>query len=538
MLSIGVWIAVQIYDKSNVFEKNDFTMNQPVEYNEKWFDANGNVISIPGKSVVKAGEDYHIYKTVEEDSEGEVSISFLTNHTFVKAYLNGNKIYEFGDKEEICFGKTPGSGWQIVDLGNIKQGDEIGLVFNCPYNKYSGEVKNIRIGERTELVMAVLEKGQIMVILAMIPFFVGIIVMTLLPFVFQRHSMNPYFYGGVSFVMLAIWSFTESRAWQLFCTNAYAMQILNFLSFLLLAPSVLLSLNAMGFIPSQSSYRKMMAADSMIAFALIGLQVFEVADFFETLFVVHIMMFVNGIVAIRSYIKYKKQQRGLLDYINILLYVSLVICLVLDILDFYIWNHFGNGFFTRIEIFVLLVCGGLVAMKRSLNILAENIEKEAYEKMAYTDDLTGLRNRRGFDCDIEVIETQKRNVSIMYADMNGLKYINDKLGHHAGDEALKLIAGEMEIFKDEATTCYRLGGDEFCVLSFTKEPNAIEEQCKLVNQKLADYREKYGYPIAISYGINRYVATGEKTLHQCLIEADERMYEYKEKYHAKYGKYR
>jgi diguanylate cyclase (GGDEF)-like protein len=93
------------------------------------------------------------------------------------------------------------------------------------------------------------------------------------------------------------------------------------------------------------------------------------------------------------------------------------------------------------------------------------------ERLAYTDDLTGLANRRAFEDRLDdALAGHRRDgrpVGIVVVDVNGLKRINDRLGHIVGDSALLTFAGELSAAASTVpdTLAARLGGDEFCLLT-------------------------------------------------------------------------
>ena len=101
----------------------------------------------------------------------------------------------------------------------------------------------------------------------------------------------------------------------------------------------------------------------------------------------------------------------------ITMYVSVFSCFVLDLMDFYVWDKFGNGFFSRIELLIIISAAGISAVKKAVSMYAENIEKNTYLKMAFTDDMTGMKNRRAFDSDTETLAKEKDGVAILYADI-------------------------------------------------------------------------------------------------------------------------
>lgn len=533
-MSVCIWLGV-LFPYQKYFPENRFMNDKTVYLNEGWMDMDGNPLEIPGDYEVEPGTEFQMQFVFSEDVEEEIGMMFYTDHTFVRAYQNGEEIYCFGREEELPFGKTPGSGWQLIMLNQVSEGDVLVITTNSPYEKYSGHIRDILTGTKGELVSHVFWKGLFNFFLALIPLLIGLVIIILPPFFFRNYPISFFFNVGISFMMVSVWSATESRIWQLFFKNAYAMQTLNFLTFLLFMPSVLVTMRMMKIIRNEKLYQKMMLVDVSTALIMIVLQLFEVADFFEMLIVVHVLMLLNELIFTTSFIRRIRARKGFQWGVSILLYAIIGTCITLDLLDFYVWDKFGNGFFSRMMVLMLLIVAGLMAMKRALALHNENIEKKTYEKMAFTDNLTSLKNRRAFDRDIERAEKRKREVTILYADMNGLKYINDHLGHEYGDEALKLIAGKLADLRELTTECYRLGGDEFCMLSYENEPEVLEQKCQEINESLEPYEKDFNYPIGISYGAVRYVPDGELTVQQCMTEADTRMYDFKQALYKKRG---
>ena len=170
--------------------------------------------------------------------------------------------------------------------------------------------------------------------------------------------------------------------------------------------------------------------------------------------------------------------------------------------------------------------------------LAESNAKlaELQTKYAYNDQMTGLQNRRAYSEKVELLSKQLPvPLTVVMADINGLKEANDTLGHEAGDE---LIIGSAECLKksfDGIDTIYRLGGDEFTVIVERSEAEA--KMCLERMEKIcADWKGQYISGISISYGT---ASTEEfSDLDSLLKAADLRMYEYKSNYYQSSGKER
>ena len=94
--------------------------------------------------------------------------------------------------------------------------------------------------------------------------------------------------------------------------------------------------------------------------------------------------------------------------------------------------------------------------------------QEKLREMSITDELTGLLNRRGFFAiaqqQLKVAKRVKGEMALVFADMDDFKAINDKLGHHKGDEALAAMADIFRRSFRDSDLIARISGDEFVLL--------------------------------------------------------------------------
>lgn len=175
------------------------------------------------------------------------------------------------------------------------------------------------------------------------------------------------------------------------------------------------------------------------------------------------------------------------------------------------------------------------------NLKVQNeIEAKAYEEkrlfiMAHTDPLTGLYTRGYAEQQLEHLLVSKESFSLCFVDLNGLKYVNDNLGHQNGDRYLTIAAKALSsICQRESDLLCRYGGDEFLLyLSECSRQNAeklmlkAEEQLKSEGGFLAPYEPSF------SYGM---VEKGEcGTVREMIAEADRRMYRNKMEFRGRKG---
>ena len=153
------------------------------------------------------------------------------------------------------------------------------------------------------------------------------------------------------------------------------------------------------------------------------------------------------------------------------------------------------------------------------------------ERLTLADDLTGLYNRRGLTAFGEQALYRARRdgttVALLFLDLDGLKKINDTLGHGAGDDALRAVASIVGSTIRESDIAARIGGDEFCILLFDDDGGtSVDHVTNRIRDAAATARETYSLPIAlsISIGVLRVDARTPGSIDELLTEADKCMY--------------
>jgi diguanylate cyclase (GGDEF)-like protein/PAS domain S-box-containing protein len=165
--------------------------------------------------------------------------------------------------------------------------------------------------------------------------------------------------------------------------------------------------------------------------------------------------------------------------------------------------------------------------------------EEKLERMASHDALTGLPNRRMLmDRMGQALALAERGgfvVAVAFLDLDRLKFVNDSMGHDAGDELLKSVAARMQACLRKADTVARLGGDEFVLISLHKldaADGALARACLHIGEMLAKVQKVLAEPLALadtsfsatcSIGVSIYPQDG-KSADLLLKQADAAMY--------------
>lgn len=160
--------------------------------------------------------------------------------------------------------------------------------------------------------------------------------------------------------------------------------------------------------------------------------------------------------------------------------------------------------------------------------------KEAEEQMKYLslhDPLTGLYNRAYFEQEMRRLEKGRRVVpaGIVMCDVDGLKLINDSLGHSAGDQLLKIAAEVLKKSFRDVDMVARVGGDEFAILLSSFKRTAVESACRRIREAIAGYNTASpAFPLSMSIGC-AYRSDISGSMDDLYKEADNNMY--REKLH-------
>jgi diguanylate cyclase (GGDEF)-like protein/PAS domain S-box-containing protein len=162
--------------------------------------------------------------------------------------------------------------------------------------------------------------------------------------------------------------------------------------------------------------------------------------------------------------------------------------------------------------------------------MAEGNARSHALNLSFVDELTGLSNRRGFLSqarqELDTAALVRRPMLLIFVDVDGLKQINDRLGHAAGDQALVETGAVLKSTFRERDVPARLGGDEFVVLvtdaSVVGSANLLDRLEHRL-QALNDRPDRQ-YSLAISTGVARFDPASPETLEALLSEADGQMY--------------
>ncbi|MCR5764283.1 MAG: diguanylate cyclase [Treponema sp.] len=166
------------------------------------------------------------------------------------------------------------------------------------------------------------------------------------------------------------------------------------------------------------------------------------------------------------------------------------------------------------------------------DITQETVLRQKLEYLSSTDTLTGLKNRASLALWLsQPITSESIPLSIISADFDNLKLLNDNYGHAAGDTYLKTGTKLISDLLPNGACMYRMGGDEFLITL----PACKEKDCSVLIEKISESFKSSSIesvPLSISLGMVT-LNSVDQNLTEAIHEADARMYEQKRIHHSR-----
>lgn len=164
---------------------------------------------------------------------------------------------------------------------------------------------------------------------------------------------------------------------------------------------------------------------------------------------------------------------------------------------------------------------------------ALRLSAERMQNLSLIDELTQLKNRRGFfELARQALKVAKREhyaMALFFMDLNGLKQINDSLGHLSGDQALRDAATVIQHTFRDSDIIARIGGDEFVAMAHVQARQDLDTLSRRLREHLREFNENRGRPYVLNLSIGTAVVRipTDEDLEALIARADAAMYKEK-----------
>lgn len=455
----------------------------------------------------------------------ERCIKFYTAHMEVRVYADNCLIYTI-DKPKPFYEKTPGAVWNFVEIPSDTE--KVTVILQAVYPEVRQKAINFYIGNLEQMYNKILYGSGLDIVVSLIEMAIGVILILYWSIAHSRLEIeHTILYFGIFSFMIGIWAFNESGTLMTIIPIRAACVLISAVSLMLMTPAFVRFVKCFWRVPDR------WISDVICILAFINivvqliLQLTGIRGFRQMFTPTHILLGM-ALMYMAGATVYAMWKRGINQQVivGILGIIVLLGVLTLDLVHFYL-GSFQITFIGNFGVLIYICILVQEAFKQTISQADKARKLEFYRQLATKDMLTDMYNRNSYD------EWVKENVQmpgtlIITFDLNNLKYCNDTLGHAIGDDYIKNAAGIIAEIFGNFGNCYRIGGDEFCVV--IPKQNKIDPEDKLtqLEQEQKKYNAGLEYPyMQIAYGYAEYDAQTDLDIEDTRSRADKKMYEMK-----------
>lgn len=384
----------------------------------------------------------------------EEYLLFYTNHQEVHVYADQMLIYE-RNKADTVFGHTSGAVWNMMEFPDDTK--EIVVTIKAIYLSGEKNQHTFYTGNGVSILRQLVHDSVFAMCVSMLLVIIGISMIIYWLFLCRRTRVAlELLYIGILAVLIGIWAFTEEKPVMILFDNRVYASYITYILLMLIGVTFMLFLKQ--YIVKEGRYlHKFLAAFAIGGmFLMMILQCLDIADFKETVIIVHIVLvgdllyFLLGILG-----KMRQRRRGKHIGLNAAGLAVLVATVGLELYAYYtqIANMQIFGMFGLLAYIIIL---GLEVASGAADKIAEMQKAEIYKELAEKDMLTKCYNRNAYNEDIQK-KVSGDHIYVVMFDLNNLKKCNDTLGHMEGDRYLTDSADLIKRIFEDYGKVYRVG---------------------------------------------------------------------------------
>lgn len=481
------------------------------------------------------GDGVILQGVIEPSDVRDRFIAFYTVHQNVRVTIGNNVVYEISQADNP-FGKTPGSGWNFVAVKGTHIGSVVEIKLDSPYVQTDKRIPDVFDGSKYGIMKMVFLKEMPSLIICFLTMLIGVVILIYCIIIKRKgdvgRSVMTLMHLGTFSTMLGIWSANESSCLSMVFGRSLCSTYLAYFSLMLMVIPFMLFTRDM-FADREHVIWKVcciMSLTDIVGTTL--LQIFQIYDYRETLWGMHATCIFFMFVVI--YMAFKEARQGVLTKemkVNVLSLILIIFGFVFDLVIYYVTKGSANVI-GRVCFLLYIVILCYMFTREIAELTNKGKEADLYHKLAFTDALTGVWNRTAYSRHIAQYDQEGlKHVQVFMLDLNNLKWCNDNMGHQLGDSYIIHAATFVNNLFEEKAKVYRIGGDEFCVLTKDMMPEEVQKISRILGEKEIEVRVKgeekvfYG---SIASGFDSY-QQGDKDVYQIAKRADAKMYERKRK---------
>ncbi|MCR5665643.1 MAG: GGDEF domain-containing protein [Eubacterium sp.] len=519
-----------------------------IDFNEGWTTEDGNTFSLNETWTMwdDGAETFTVTKTLPVIFKSETAcLNFRSKNSDFVVLVDDDVIYEYEQKVPKIVGKSCGIVFHHIDLYDSYKGKNIKIIVKASYHDDSCFINSASIEPALIYMLKYMQKHVMEFVIGIATFIIGVALL-LLSAVMKRakYETNATLSLGVLALILGFWTTIETVFAQMIFGKTALMHYLDFIMLMLLPVAAITFVNS--YVLVKREFLVHIIA-GLVFIELVGSTITTltgIADYHEMLKVIHGVILLSVvfivIMIVQNHFELIRRKLKTVDQYGI--YLGVVVLVGTAMVELLKYNSktvqtSDSAHIVRWGAFFFILIVSFATMATVLREMRLAKETETIQKMAYTDALTGMMNRTAFLRDEEHYEKEVQSgrlkeMMVVVIDLNNLKKINDTLGHHWGDEAIRKAAEIIEHAVKDKGTAYRIGGDEFA--AFLSYPGkAIEKVWEECEKQLCYLEQVYNanpdkkFELAMAYGTVIYDEQSCVSVEKMEQIADRHMYEMK-----------
>lgn len=398
-----------------------------------------------------------IYRwTLESDYSWEDCLLIYFSHHDLEVYFEDQLEYSITVDDDNRIASNVGSNWCSLHVGTHPAGTQITVVMTPLFRAAIDKTPDFYFGAHYAITMDLLRSEIPLMVFSALCFFLGLVLLAVsLYFRFAMNtSGNSMMYLGLFSAFLGLWKLTDLASMPLLIPGkSLALTYISVGSLFLTGLCLMMYFSTLFIEKGRKPMLAMVLVGAVVCAVILGLQILGISEIRQNLVYSHGILIVSLIsIPINCAINWLTHRRSyLFRDKRLLLLLLLLVGILFDLLFFYS-NHDSRLLSFTIAGFVLY----------TLIVFTGGVQNAT--RKAYTDPRTGLVNRARWNELMHNDTAMVEPFGFMMIDLNGLKKVNDTLGHEAGDQMIFRLSSILRNTLPRSSVICRWGGDEFAVL--------------------------------------------------------------------------
>lgn len=469
------------------------------------------------------------------------TLIYRSKDVYTSLYLEDTLIYETNVAESRFYNRSPGNLWNRVNLDSSCSGKLLTLNIDMVYGESAVTADHFYLGDGISIITDFIRSKFVALLISIAMILIGIYMLLLDLFsrFHKSHSTHGILYLGIYALLVGIWCFLETNILQFFMADQRIIQLINNMVMITAIAPLFFYLDCEYKALKNPVVKVLCGADVVYIIFCIVAQITGICDFHDLIIGSQLALFVGNLTVVSwivsVFIKFRKKKMDTTALGLYILGVGLLFVTALGELVRYKYTSYDTmdrASSLRLGTLLFIIFFGWGNQIQTSRLVKQGLKYDIVKELAYSDGLTSLGNRTSFLEKLSFYASSDvASIGIVFLDVNDLKLTNDTRGHEIGDklllEATSIIKNSFGKYGD----CYRIGGDEFCVLMEGNDLQSMyEEGRECFNKNIeASHNNEFDLNIQIAHGFTIGDATTVESIDNAIDIADKLMYRDKEK---------